>query len=326
MMFSNNTSNGDVVSENDTMMLHNEDNYREISDLLSTIIEQNDKNNYEQVFDTLIQQNESIVEQLRLVSNSILNVSTQNNSEMKKIISAMDTIEKFLPLINTLKGERGERGEKGDRGEKGEPGVNGKDGKTPVAGVDFPLPKNGKDASVDYELILETIKKIIPKPKDGKDGKDGSPDTGKDIVRKLTSLEGKDKLSYDDLKDTPNLEYLVRTFSARDYDFIELKDTPSSYAGSAGKIVRVNSSGTGLEFVTSSSSYTLVENEHPPESADDSRVNFTFLHTPIANSEKVFVGPGRMTVTAGDYTIAGTTITFTTPPPTGVVITFDYRY
>jgi len=139
-------------------------------------------------------------------------------------------------------------------------------------------------------------------------------------------LEGKDKLSYDDLKDTPNLEYLIRTFSARDYDFIELKDTPSSYAGSAGKIVRVNSSGTGLEFVTISSSYTLVENEHPPESADDSRVNFTFLHTPIANSEKVFVGPGRMTVTAGDYTIAGTTITFTTPPPTGVVITFDYRY
>ena len=105
-----------------------------------------------------------------------------------------------------------------------------------------------------------------------------------------STCEGKDKLSYDDLKDTPNLEYLIRTFSARDYDFIELKDTPSSYAGSAGKIVRVNSSGTGLEFVTISSSYTLVENEHPPESADDSRVNFTFLHTPIANSEKVFVG------------------------------------
>ena len=148
------------MSENDTMMLHNENNYREISDLLSTIIEQNDRNNYEQVFDTLIQQNESIVEQLRLVSNSILNVSTQNNSEMKKSFLQWTQLKKFLPLINTLKGERGERGEKGDRGEKGEPGVNGKDGKTPVAGVDFPLPKNGKDASVDYELILETIKKL----------------------------------------------------------------------------------------------------------------------------------------------------------------------
>ena len=95
MMFPNNISNGGAVSENDAMMLHNEDNYREISDLLSTIIEQNDRNNYEQVFDTLIQQNESIVDQLRLVSNSILNVSTQNNSEIKKIISELFCVDMF---------------------------------------------------------------------------------------------------------------------------------------------------------------------------------------------------------------------------------------
>ena len=33
-------------------------------------------------------------------------------------------------------------GPKGDTGEQGIPGI---DGKTPIAGVDFPIPKNGRD-------------------------------------------------------------------------------------------------------------------------------------------------------------------------------------
>lgn len=36
--------------------------------------------------------------------------------------------------------------------------------------------------------------------------------------------------------------------------FIELSDTPNSYTGQADKIVRVNGTETGLEFVTDSSS------------------------------------------------------------------------
>lgn len=31
------------------------------------------------------------------------------------------------------------------KGEKGDPGKDGRDGKTPLPGVDFPLPKDGKD-------------------------------------------------------------------------------------------------------------------------------------------------------------------------------------
>lgn len=41
-------------------------------------------------------------------------------------------------------------------------------------------------------------------------------------------------------------------------DFTDLGDVPSSYAGHAGKAVRVNSGATGLEFYTPSTSYPLV--------------------------------------------------------------------
>jgi hypothetical protein len=76
-------------------------------------------------------------------------------------------------------------------GPKGEPGTSGKDGKTPIKGVDYftrseileiiddilskiPVPKNGKDGVVDYNRVLEFVKKEvskikIPKPKDGQD-------------------------------------------------------------------------------------------------------------------------------------------------------------
>jgi hypothetical protein len=60
-------------------------------------------------------------------------------------------------------------------------GLDGKDGKTPVAGVDFPIPQDG--------LSIEG-----PKGEDGSDGRDGSPDSPSEIVTKLESLEGEDRL------------------------------------------------------------------------------------------------------------------------------------
>lgn len=42
-------------------------------------------------------------------------------------------------------------------------------------------------------------------------------------------------------------------------DFINLTDTPSSYAGEGGKILSVNASGTGLEFIVNSGSGNLLE-------------------------------------------------------------------
>ena len=42
------------------MMLRKEDHHSEMSDLLNTIIQQNDKNNPEPILETIVQQNETI--------------------------------------------------------------------------------------------------------------------------------------------------------------------------------------------------------------------------------------------------------------------------
>ena len=67
----------------------------------------------------------------------------------------------------TLKGKDGAKGEKGDK---------------PVAGVDYPIPKDGRDGR-DGESIQ------------GQPGKDGSPDLPEQIRDKLETLKGKERLS-----------------------------------------------------------------------------------------------------------------------------------
>lgn len=64
---------------------------------------------------------------------------------------------------------------KGDRGEKGDTvvGPRGPMGHKPVAGVDYPIPENGRD---------------------GTDGKDGSPDTPEEVRDKLQSLKEDERL------------------------------------------------------------------------------------------------------------------------------------
>lgn len=82
-----------------------------------------------------------------------------------------------------------------------------------------------------------------------KNGANGSPDSGKEIAAKINSLKGNDRISFDSLKDAP----VFRGQSSRDYSFLELTDVPSTYAGAAGKTVKVNAAATGLEFVTGGS-------------------------------------------------------------------------
>ncbi len=79
-----------------------------------------------------------------------------------------------------LQGEIGERGEQGERGKEGKPGKNGKEGKPGKRGDDGAQGERGEK---------------------GEDGKDGSPDTPEDIVTKLQSLEGEERLSATAIKD-----------------------------------------------------------------------------------------------------------------------------
>lgn len=325
-------------SEMDTMMLRKEDHHSEMSDLLNTIIEQNDKNNPEPILETIVQQNETIKEKVETAGSLVAQAIEKSSEDMKKVVSVLEVVNEFLPKIGFLKGEKGDKGDKGDRGDAGRDGRDGVDGKTPQLGVDFVIPKDGrdgrdgKDAVVDYELIVDTVSKTIPKPKDGKPGKDGSPDTGEQIVSKLRSLEYAKKLSYDDLKDAPDMAHLQRLISARDYDFTELKDAPSSYAGQAGKSIRVKSDEKGLEFFNSSSSATFYDNQ-VYTSADwvvgGGITTITLADIPISGSVHAYLNGSRVKPVANDltygFTVSGNQIIFPYEFDSSYDLVIDFR-
>lgn len=140
------------------------------------------------------------------------------------------------------------------RGEKGDPltwddltvfqrnSLRGEKGDTPVAGVDFPIPQDGKDA--DEEKIIEDVLGRIEIPTPTGD----SPEETRD---KLESLEGEERLDASAIKNLPKASDFVN-FIGRVKSFISLDDTPQDYQGQAGKVVTVNNTETGLEFQTNS--------------------------------------------------------------------------
>ncbi len=171
--------------------------------------------------------------------------------------------------LKKIKGARGETGDKGERGEQGKQGIQGikgekgQDGKTPVAGKDFPLPKNGKDGlnGKDGKSIVgdkgdkpdhkwEGTKLKFEKPNGkwgkaidlkGKDGKSGSSFFGGGLFSVATDST----LSGDGTLNNP-----LSVQSAGASAFTSLTDVPSSYTGQGTKFVRVNGAETALEFAT----------------------------------------------------------------------------
>jgi hypothetical protein len=167
-----------------------------------------------------------------------------------------------------LRGDRGEKGEIGPVGPKsdvpGPIGPRGKDGKTPVAGVDFPLPKDGESIvgppgrdgeSVPIkEVVVEVIKQIkLPEEKEK------ILDTADDIKRKLETLKEDQQLKgIKDLKWALGVldqrtQYLINKPSgggSGSSSFIGLTDVPATYTGQALKVVSVNAGETALVFTT----------------------------------------------------------------------------
>lgn len=170
-----------------------------------------------------------------------------------------------VPKIKVVAGEKGEKGDSivGPMGKQGPVGPAGKDGKTPVAGKDFPLPKNGKDGAdgKDGKSIVgekgdkpdhkwEGTKLKFEKPDGswgkaidlkGKDGKSGSSFFGGGLFSVATDST----LSGDGTLNNP-----LSVQSAGASSFTSLTDVPSSYTGQGTKFVRVNGAETALEFAT----------------------------------------------------------------------------
>lgn len=122
--------------------------------------------------------------------------------------------------------------------EKIETATKGDDGKTPIAGVDFPLPENGMDGrdgedgrdgvSPNPDLIVQEVLAKVPPAKDGRDGRDGytpikdkdyfdgndgSPDTPGQIKGKLESLKDDERLDASAIKNLPTVTRELPTIS-----------------------------------------------------------------------------------------------------------------
>lgn len=93
--------------------------------------------------------------------------------------------------------------------------------------------------------------------------------------------------------------------------FLQLADTPDSYAGAGGKIVSVKLTADGVEFTTPSTTITVYTDT---VSGVINSVNVTFTVTnTIATAYALFLAnssyqPGT------DFTVSGTTITMTAAP------------
>lgn len=126
-------------------------------------------------------------------------------------LSEMDLSE-FKEELRGLKGEdgisiEGDRGLGGDKGDKGDRGDSGRDG---LDGRDGSDGKDGRDAD-ETQIIFDVLKRI-PKPKDSKPGRDGSPDTGAQIVQKINALpETSDKQI--DVSHIKNLISLIKKYA-----------------------------------------------------------------------------------------------------------------
>ena len=233
--------------EAEALLFQNEKHHEEKTALLETIIHQNEKNNPEQILETIALQSEkttkAVEENGEKVSKAVENIKP----EFSKIEDAKKALTAVLEKITIAKGEKGDKGDKGDRGEigakgekgdkgdKGDVGPKGDTGEQGEKGDKGDDGQDGKDA--DEKKIIKEVIKQIPKPEPLNVGE------FVDEMRKLP--EGK-KLSYDDLDDTP----IIPRQSSRDYGFVELTDTPKTYEGQGGKFVKVKSDASGLEFQT----------------------------------------------------------------------------
>lgn len=159
----------------------------------------------------------------------------------------------------------------------------------------IPVPRDGVDgldgldAEVNVDSIVETVLSKIPKVKNG------SPDTGKQIKDKLL----KTGLSYDDLKDAPNIDQITRnlhkvaskTVSLSELDDVNLDgltQTNGKYdlgsgsgGGSNGEILATeipNGSRTSFTFSTATAKpdYIVMDNVWMKDTSSSGTVNWTW--------------------------------------------------
>jgi len=230
----------------------------------------------------LLNVNPEIIKLLKELYSQISNLSAEV-SEIKKeniLLKGSDNsnlIKNFVGKIEAIegnngtngdKGDVGERGEKGDAGPQGISGLDGKDGKdgiTPIAGIDFPIPENGKDG-IEIEPI-EIVKKInsLPLDKDRMiDAKHikGLPDTklkGTDLFRGGLKLRWNTQL--DGTVNGTNKVFTVPTSQGAPKD--------DKFIISARGVLKTSDAG---DFTATNGNRTITFASAPPDGSDAPRI------------------------------------------------------
>lgn len=184
---------------------------------------------------------------------------TESLDKLSEFKFSLSALEKIMEGLEQVKGAKGDPGHTPTDEEllalikplipEVKDGKDGEDGKTPTESELLALIRPLVDGLEERVTPTDTrlkklIKPLIPEVRDGedgytpikgkdyfdgKDGKDGSPDTAKQIVNKLESLN--QHLSYSKLKGTPDLEELAmrikrasKTVSLNELDDVEAGD------------------------------------------------------------------------------------------------------
>lgn len=115
--------------------------HSELSGQMDALIHQTEKNDPQPALEAIMGQIEDIKQPIKDAGASIMKMAS------------------FLSEMKGEKGDTGDIGPMGPKGEKGEdsnvPGPKGEDGKTPIKGQDYFDGENGKDAEVDYDILVE---------------------------------------------------------------------------------------------------------------------------------------------------------------------------
>lgn len=252
-------------------------------------------------------------------------LEAQNISDkLEKVVEAISNIqtpEKVameLPGVElvTVKGEQGEKGEDGKDGadgkdgidgQNGKDGIDGKDGYTPIKGIDYF--DGGKGEQGDPGISLP--------------GKDGSPDSGLQIIQKINDTPTD---SEELLIDASHIKNLPKEVSKHTVGFQRnvawfdettlVVDNPTRIkVVGAGAQLSMDSEGSLVLTISGGASANESNGELLTDSGD--HINFTFANPPISISA-IFRGePGQYQTpdkysTLGVVNLVGTTLTFNT--------------
>lgn len=292
------------------------------NNLLETLITQGEKNNPEPILEAQLVQGEQTKKAVQDSGSQVAEAIKSLTPQMQKMHEVASFVDNFLQSVRGEQGEKGEKGDTGDPGRDGQIGPQGAQGPQGIAGTPGPQGVSGPQGPMGPQGLQGVRGPRGPEGPEGPQGekgergdaaKDGSPDTGEDIVRKHRELPRDQRIAYDDLNGLPNLE----TFGKGRSGFGQQIAVQRSNALVASEVkildflgagVSVSDLGGGVIAITISGGATPYT-ETPSGLINGANKTYTTLHA--ITSIFSFAINGQF-IHPADYGVSGSTITFTT--------------